>query len=293
MTKLRSFACAVLSLALLTATSFAAAHHFNNPRGIAVDAAGNLWVANTDGGATGNILTFNAAYALQKTKTITQNVDFPNSLAFDAGGYLWVSNFGNGTVVQYANGVPTGRLVTGIQQPWQIAMDGIGNLYVLSYQQNISIYGSLEVEGALQGPIATISQYAPYNAVGVSGGIVEIAWPGGGGTGQLQYYSALSLLTTGMPCQPFPACFGSAGLSATPVAFANAGENSFYMASTNGFIELFQPAAQNFNVVTFVTYQVTAMAADVLRQRLYVADAADNTIYVYSTVNGALLKTIQ
>ena len=44
---------ALLCLAAFASASFAATSPLNNPRGLAVDAKGNLYVANTLGGASG------------------------------------------------------------------------------------------------------------------------------------------------------------------------------------------------------------------------------------------------
>ena len=84
----------LLCLVVFVSASFAA-NPLLNPRGLAVDAKGNLWVANKQGGSAGigNILAFNPDYERLTNKTITNAILDPTGVAFDAEG-----NFGSPTL---------------------------------------------------------------------------------------------------------------------------------------------------------------------------------------------------
>ncbi len=80
----------------------------SGPVGIAFDASGNLWVANSTNDA---VVQFSAAQLLETgspASTVTLSSDganslvFPYALAFDANGNLWVTNY-NSTVVRYSS----------------------------------------------------------------------------------------------------------------------------------------------------------------------------------------------
>jgi hypothetical protein len=90
-----------------------------------------------------------------------------------------------------------------------------------------------------------------------------------------------------------PTCESGLGLSNSVVAIANAGKGNLYLALSGGAVLQWQPGTANFYQVVGLSYVATGMATDLLRRRLYIADGTDNTIYVYSTANGTLLKTIQ
>jgi len=61
-------AATVLCLLVFATASFAVTPTIDLPRGLAVDAKGNLYVANVGGN---NILVYSPGYVLQKSKTIT------------------------------------------------------------------------------------------------------------------------------------------------------------------------------------------------------------------------------
>ena len=96
----RTAATTLLCLGL-AAAGFAATNPLNEPNGLAVDASGNLDVANT---GTNSILVFNSKYKLQSTKTITQGVNHPTAVAVDPIGNVWVANYAQngGSITEYA-----------------------------------------------------------------------------------------------------------------------------------------------------------------------------------------------
>src|SRR5271163_1086204 len=103
----RTVASTLLCLVALTSASFAAKKPISFPRGLAVDAKGNLYVANSGGN---DILIYNDSYVQTTSKTITQGVSNPTGVAIDSQGNLWVSNYGtsnggaNGSISEYTNG---------------------------------------------------------------------------------------------------------------------------------------------------------------------------------------------
>jgi hypothetical protein len=116
--------------------------------GLAVDAAGRLYLATTRAGGdtTGDTINVFAAsasgsaaplYTIAGTNT---GLNVPGGIAVDAGGRLYVANYGGSTVTVYApgasgNAAPVTTIAgihTGLNSPAYIALDRFGRLYVLN-----------------------------------------------------------------------------------------------------------------------------------------------------------------
>lgn len=113
------------------------------PGGVAVDASGRVYVADTFNnrvlrfpadavpGSAGTLVaggpgtgTSNAGSALDRLRT-------PSKIALDATGRLFVVDTGNGRVLRFDPGVPSGTAVaTGLSFPVGMALDDAGRIYV-------------------------------------------------------------------------------------------------------------------------------------------------------------------
>lgn len=121
--------------------------------GIAVDATGRVYVANTS-----NILSFayGASGSATPSTTLTTNAA-SWGLAVDPSGDLVTTDFRNNVVDYFAPGATAGaapvKQITGsntqINYPYQAAFDGSGNLYVLNASASPSItkYSAASITG--------------------------------------------------------------------------------------------------------------------------------------------------
>jgi len=107
------------------------------PYGIAIDAAGDAWVANESGtkvsqvGVNGSSIT---------TATAT-NLSGPQGIAVDRSGNVWVANTGGNSVIKFAvsSGIVLGTAnftVGGITGPVAIALDSASNAWVANLNGN-------------------------------------------------------------------------------------------------------------------------------------------------------------
>src|SRR6185437_6346753 len=116
------------------------------PEELAIDAQGDLWVANS---TTATVVEFTAAQLASSgdptpavtvtsvTVTSVPSLHYPTGVSFDAAGNLWVSNDEGSSLVEYspsqltAGGAQTPtKTITGLDSPWQSGFDSAGNLWV-------------------------------------------------------------------------------------------------------------------------------------------------------------------
>ena len=112
----------------------------NGPRALAFDSTGNLYVANGKGDTVSRI----EPGGLEPKATLN-GLNRPTALALDLDGNLYVANYGvdgTGTTVSrfdaasLASGATTitaSATLTGLNGPYALAFDNIGNLYVANF----------------------------------------------------------------------------------------------------------------------------------------------------------------
>jgi len=108
--------------------NYAPSLDLNNPRGIAFNSAGDLFVANQ---ATGTI--YEIAPGGGSASVFASGLDTPNGLAFDSSGNLYVSNGGNGVIDEITPSAVVTPFVTGLSSPNGLAFDSAGDLLVVNH----------------------------------------------------------------------------------------------------------------------------------------------------------------
>jgi DNA-binding beta-propeller fold protein YncE len=111
---------------------------FNEPTGVAVDAAGNVYVADQMNGAAKEILAVNGVIPASPTiKTLATGFSNPKSVAVDSSGNVYVADFGNSAVkeiVAVGGTIPASPTVntlgSSFSLPEGVAVDASGNVFV-------------------------------------------------------------------------------------------------------------------------------------------------------------------
>jgi streptogramin lyase len=172
----------------------------SGPYGLAIDAAGNAWVANF----TGNSVTklSNLGAVLSGTGGYTGGgLTAPYGVAVDAAGNAWVTNSGGATVTEISS---TGSFVsgaggysaTGLGQARGIAIDGAGNVWVASYSNNTVVKLTSSGAAAAGSPITGNGLNEPLGiAIDGAGG----AWVSNYGGASVTALTSAGTAVTGSP----------------------------------------------------------------------------------------------
>ena len=154
---------------------------FVNPTGVAEDGAGNIFVA--DSGTVYEIVKANGI----QTQLNISGVTYPYDLAIDGAGNLYISEPNLGKVIKVTpSGVET-SVGTGLSAPRGIAVDAGGNVYIADYSAGnvfvVTPSGAQSTISGFAGPsgVAVDAAGNLYVAVYGSGELVEVA-PGGART---------------------------------------------------------------------------------------------------------------
>ncbi len=107
---------------------------FHGPTGIALDAVGNIFVADLNNNTVYEML---AAGGYTTIKTLGGGFDGPSTVAIDGSGNIYIANANDETVSEMPPGCASAACVTtlggGFTRPAGIAVDGNGNVYVADY----------------------------------------------------------------------------------------------------------------------------------------------------------------
>ena len=111
---------------------------FQLPYGVAVDASGNVYVADEQGSAVKEMPPGCATSTC--VTTLGAGFLFPTSVAVDSSGNVYVADYGNSAVKEMTPGCTTSSCVTtlggGFDDPQGVAVDSSGNVYVADYGNN-------------------------------------------------------------------------------------------------------------------------------------------------------------
>ena len=121
----------------------------NQPEGVAVNAAGNVYIADTLDNAVrkvsqdGSIVTIagngNGGYAGDGGPATQAHMTQPRGVAVDANGVVYIADTGNGQIrrVDAQGGISTVNTGSSLKDPRGIAVDRAGNLYIADTGANL------------------------------------------------------------------------------------------------------------------------------------------------------------
>jgi sugar lactone lactonase YvrE len=176
----------------------------NSPRGLAVDGAGNLYIADYAAGTVFKVTPGG-------TQTSMGVFGGPTGVAVDAAGDIFVAVFGTGKLDEVALDGTQTTLLSGLDDPDDIVVDGSGNLYFTEY-----VAGTVERVDRADAPTVNFPTATAVNAIDATDGtkIVQVV-----NSGNL----ALNLTALGYPAD-FSEPAGDASACTATTSLNPAGE---------------------------------------------------------------------
>jgi len=209
--------------------------NLSSPYGLAVDGAGNIYIADSGHSA---IKEWTAANNTEAT-LVSSNLSSPYGVAVDGAGNVYIADSGNSAIKEWmaANSNVTTLVSSGLSVPYGVAVDGAGNVYIADSGQ-----GAIKEWTAANSNVTTLVSSGlsvPYGVAVDGAGNVYIA--DSGHSAIKEWTAANSNVTT----------LVSSGLS-VPFAVAVDGAGNVYIADS-GHSAIKEWTAANSNITTLVS----------------------------------------
>jgi streptogramin lyase len=174
----------------------------NAPIGLAIDAAGNAWVANSTGNSVSKFSSLGVAAS--GSPYTGGGLTSPYGVAIDSTGNAWVTNSGASSVTElsstgsFSSGT-SGYAVGGVNHPRGIAIDGAGSVWVTNYSSN-SVAKLTSAGAAAAGSPFSGGGITSPSAIAIDG--AGDAWIANYGSSSVSELSSAGAVVSG---SPFPA----------------------------------------------------------------------------------------
>ena len=138
---------------------------FNNPQGVAVDASGNVFVADAGNNAVKELIGGSGTPV-----TVGSGFSSPMGVSVDAAGNIYVADYGNNAIKKIPKNTGVPVILYNAQSPVGVWVDASGNVYACyAYNNDILV-------PAIGGPDYNVSEglLSPWGTVTDNAGIVFI-----------------------------------------------------------------------------------------------------------------------
>ena len=244
------------------------------PYGIAVDGAGNVYIADTTDGA---IKKWTAS-TQQVSTLVPSGLNDPTGVAVDSHGNVYIADCKNNAVKEWSvlNGLVTSLVSSGLSYPTGVAVDSQGNVY-------FSDAGHNEIKEWIAATKAT--------TVLISSGLSAPEGVALDAEGNLYFADSKNNAIKEWHAVGKSVATLVSGLNA-PYAVAVDGDGIVYIADTgNNAIKEWNPATGIATALVSTGLKAPSGVAVDAQENVYIADTSDNAIKEYSPVEIAVAGT--
>jgi hypothetical protein len=266
-------------LICLAVTGSAALAAINGPTALAVNAKGELYVANFN---ANQIQVYSLQHSLIPSRTITQDVSGPMGVGLDPRGNVWVANFATSSLTAYTPaGTEFNNVSYGISNPTAMAIDAVGSMWVVNGVSSIAVIEAVTGSLVRTDSVSVVPGATLLYSVSTFGGTVMF-----GNDSELYQLGELYYVYAGTPdiISEIPSRRG------IQVAYDTSG--NAWVAEQDGSVyvnSLRDP--WTFNKTFSVSYSPNGMVVDSPHKLIYLSHNAANSVDVYTT-KGKFVTTI-
>ncbi len=143
----------------------------NSPAAVALDGAGNVYIADSNNNA---IKKWTAATGALTT-LVSSGLKYPNGVAVDSAGNVYIADSNNNAIKKWtaASGTVTTLVSSGLNLPWGVALDSVGNVYFADH--NNKAIKKWAVANGMVTTLVSSGLAAPYGVAVDGAGNVYIA----------------------------------------------------------------------------------------------------------------------
>jgi DNA-binding beta-propeller fold protein YncE len=234
----------------------------SGPSGVAVDVAGNVYIADT----TNNLIEKWTATNNTLTTLVPSGLAHPAGVAVDIAGNIYIADTGNGAVKEWiaASNTVTTLVSSGLSSPAGVAVDVAGNVYIADTGNS-----AIKKWSMTNGAVATLASSGLSNPAGVAVDIAGNVYIADTGNNAIKKWIAANGTMTNLL---------SSGLS-NPAGVAVDGSGNVCIADTgNSAIKKWITASNTvISLVSSGLFHPAGVAIDGTGN-VYIADTDDNAV---------------
>lgn len=234
----------------------------NNPTSVAVDASGNVYIADRNSGSIKRWIK-----ATNSTNTIVSTgLALPQAVAVDSAGNIYIADSGNSAIKKWTagSGSVSTLVGTGLSNPYGVAVDLTGNVYIAD-----SLNNAIKKWSVVDSNVITLVNSGLNQPIGVAVDAARNVYIADTFNGAIKKWTAATSNVTTLV---------TSGLS-TPAGIAVDGSGNVYIANAGG---------QNIRKWTATTGLVTTIISSSLLSPNGVAVDAAGNVYVASSGNNTV-----